>query len=344
VSLFLAACQALGPTALGVGRSAYNDVIARTESEQTLGLIVRLRYADPFGLLAVTSVTAGLKFSAGAKSEVGIGSQTNYAGNLVPFSAMLGYEDSPTIAYSPVDVQSFLREWLTPTTIETLALVLQSLTESELIALLVERMNGLRSGTTATLEERTAFHRAAILLAELRRHGIASWAQESGAAGRYELILAHYSPTYTGAVGELLQLLKLPGHPADGSLIRVPVVLGVREGTLDGLAMQTRSVAEVMLNVASNIDVPSEHVYAGLVTGPPEALTVPGPLPRIHSSRYAPDRASLAVQHRGWWFYLDDADVASKRTFLQIQVLFLTRLSQATRGAQTTPLLTIPVK
>src|SRR5262249_61594841 len=106
------------------------------------------------------------KFSAGAKSEVGIGSQTNYAGNLVPFSAMLGYEDSPTIAYSPVDVQSFLREWLTPTTIEPLALVLQSLTESELIALLVEPMKSLRSGTTVTLEEPSAFHRVTTLLAE----------------------------------------------------------------------------------------------------------------------------------------------------------------------------------
>ena len=81
-----------------------------------------------------------------------------------------------------------------------------------------------------------------------------------------------------------------------------------------------------------------------LVTGPPKALTDPGPLPRIHSSRYPPDRASLAVHHRGWWFYQDKADVASKRIFLQIQILFLTRLSQATRGAQSTPLLTIPVK
>src|SRR6266436_7101139 len=59
----LAGCQTLGPTALGVGRGAYNDVIARTSSEQTLGLLVRLRYSDPFGLLTVSSVTAGLKFS-----------------------------------------------------------------------------------------------------------------------------------------------------------------------------------------------------------------------------------------------------------------------------------------
>jgi hypothetical protein len=131
------------------------------------------------------------------------------------------------------------------------------------------------------------------------------------------------------------------------STIRVPVILGVREGTLQGLALQTRSVAEIIRNAASTIDVPREHVDAGLVggsAGSPEALAVPGPTLRIRSSRNAPERANVAVQHRGWWFYVDDADLASKRTFLQIQMLFLTRLSQATHGTQTTPLLTIPVK
>ncbi len=56
------------------------------------------------------------------------------------------------------------------------------------------------------------------------------------------------------------------------------------------------------------------------------------------------NRANVAVQHRGWWFDEDDTDLASKRMFRRIQTLFLTRLSEATRGTQTTPLLTIPVK
>jgi hypothetical protein len=41
---------------------------------------------------------------------------------------------------------------------------------------------------------------------------------------------------------------------------------------------------------------------------------------------------------------VDDTDLTSKRTFLQIQILFLSRLAEETRGTQTTPLLTIPVK
>jgi hypothetical protein len=331
-----------------VGRGAYNDVIARTSSEQTLGLMVRLRYSDPIGLLMVSSVTAGLKFNAQATGQAGIGPRENYAGNLVPFLAGVGYEDSPTISYTPVDGQSFLREWLTPTNLETLALVLQAAVHQDvLIMLLVERMNGLRNSASATVEERTAFQRAATLLAEFHDLGVASWAKQSGEAGGYELILSDYSPGHITEVQELLRLLELKGDPARESMIRIPVALGVREADFDGLAVQTRSVAEIMLAAAASIEVPSEDVDAGLVEASanfPGSLGAMRPILRIRSSRKAPDRANVAVEHRGWWFYVDDTDLANKRMFQQIQTLFLTRLSEATRGTQTTPLLTIPVK
>src|SRR5882724_8196387 len=128
---------------------------------QTLGLIVRLRYSDPINLLAVSSVTAGLKFSTQAKREAGFGSPASYAGALVPFSAGVTYEDSPLISYTPVDAQAFLREWLAPVTLETLALAMQGGPPGQdalmVLLILVERMNGLRSGVGATVEERTAF-------------------------------------------------------------------------------------------------------------------------------------------------------------------------------------------
>jgi hypothetical protein len=345
----LAGCQILGPAALSAGRGAYNDAIARTSSEQTLGLIVRLRYSDPIGLLAVSGVTASLKFSTQAKGEAGFGSPASYAGALVPFSAGVTYEDGPLISYTPVDAQAFLREWLAPVTLEMVALAMQGAPAQDalmLLLVLVERMNGLRSGVGATVEERTAFRRVVTLLAQFREFGMALWAQESGATGRYELILSHYAPGRIAEVEEFLRLLELRGDPAQESTIRIPVVLGVRDGNFDGLAVQTRSVAEIMVNVAASIEVPGEHVNEGLVEArsvPTEPSGTPGPILRIHSSRSAPRQANVAVQHRGWWYYVDDADLATKRTFLQIQMLFMTRLSEATRGAQT-PLLTIPVK
>jgi hypothetical protein len=346
----LGGCQILGPAALSAGRGAYNEVIARTSSEQTLGLIVRLRYSDPIGLLAVSGVTAGLKFSTQAKGEAGFGSPASYAGALIPFSAGVSYEDGPLISYTPVDAQAFLREWLAPVTLETLALAMQGGPRQDVLMLLlalVERMNGLRSGAGATVEERTAFHRAATLLAQFRDRGMAWWVQESGATGRYELILSHYAPGRIAEVEEFLRLLDLHGNPAQESTIRIQVVLGVRDGNFNGLAVQTRSVAEIMVNVAASIEVPGEHVNEGLVevrSVPPEDSGTLGPILRIHSSSSAPRQANVAVQHRGWWYYVDDTDLVSKRAFLLIQMLFQTRLSEATRATQGAPLLTIPVK
>jgi hypothetical protein len=343
----LTGCQSLGPAALSAGRGAYNDVIARTSSEQMLALLVRLRYSDPFGLLVVSNVTASLRFTADATAQAGFGPRANYAGNLVPFSAGLAYEDSPTISYAPVDAQAFEREWLVPVRLEMLALLMQAARQDGLILLLVERMNGLRQSARTTTEEETAFQRAATLLAELRDLGIASWAQQSGVAGRFELILSHYSPGHVAEVQELLRLLELTPDPERKSVIRIPVALGVREGDFNGLAMQTRSMEGILRTAAASIDVPDEHVEAGVVMRSADALRAAGamhPILKIHSSRFAPDQASVAVQHRGWWFYVDDTDLASKWLFLEIQTLFLARLSEATRGTQATPLLTIPVK
>ena len=123
--------------------------------------------------------------------------------------------------------------------------------------------------------------------------------------------------------------------------------MGVRDGKFDGLAIPTRSIAVIMRNAAAAIDVPREHVVNGIVeasTEVPAVLTSPGAALRIHSSRNAPERANVAVQHRGWWYYVDDADRISKRTFSDIQMLFLTRLFEAAHGTQAAPLLTIPVK
>ena len=201
MGFLLKACQTLEPAALGVGRGAYNEVIARTSSEQTLGLIVRLRYSDPVGLLMVSSVTAGLKFNAEAKSEAGFGPRANYVGNLVPFSALAGYEDSPTISYTPVDAQAFLREWLAPVTLEPLALVLQAAARQDaFILLLVERMNGLRNSPSATIEERAAFQRADTPVWVSRsRHCVVGAAERCGRALRTDFIALFSKPHYRGA-------------------------------------------------------------------------------------------------------------------------------------------------
>jgi hypothetical protein len=345
--LALPACQGLGPPTLGAGRAAYNDVIARTNAEQMLALIVRLRYADPIGLITVSNVTASLRFGATAGSEVGIGAQSNYAGNLVPFSAGVVYEDNPTIAYTPVDAQQFLRAWLRPLRLSIVVPAMQSAPRLDtFLPMLVERLNGLRSEPSATASERAKFARATSLLGVLRDGGVASWVDVSkrGEAARYELILAGYAPTRTAEVVDLLRLLSITGDTLRGAPIRIPIEAGVRlQGTAD-LFVQTRSVSEILSAAAALVEVPEEHVEAGVVSPNIKGPSEEAPALRIHSSRRAPRHANVAVKVRDWWYYVDDTDLAAKRAFQAIQILFVSELTEAARGGQRAPVLTIPVR
>jgi hypothetical protein len=344
--LALSACGGMGPAILRTGRGAYNDVIARTNSEQMLALIVRLRYSDPIGLTTVASVTANLRFSAQAAAEAGIGSESDYSGNLVPFSAGVVYEDNPTISYAPVDTRAFLRTWLRPLPLEILASAMEVGNANTLLPMLVDRMNGLRSGPAATAAERTDFARAATLLQQLRDLGIAAWVKvsEPSRKSRHELLLDRYAPGHTAEVQELLQLLEIPAESRRGKAIAIPLAAGVRRDGAAELFLRTRSVSTILSDAARLVDVPEEHLKAGFVV--PNVL-VPNPDEptfRIYSSRRAPEHANVAVRHRDWWYYIDDTDLVSKNAFQLIQLLFASQLSEAARGAQTAPVLTIPVR
>jgi len=341
----LLGCHALGPATLGAGRSAYNDVIARTSAEQALGLIVRMRYSDPFGLLTVASVTANLRFTASAMSQVGYGAPSGYAGNLVPFSAGVGYEDNPTISYIPIEGQAFLREWLEPLSLSTFVSAMQETRRSDtLLPLLVERMNHLRSGPDATADERKAFLHAVALLHELHRRGIAIWSVDAAAPVCCELSLIGYVPADRGEIDDLLRLLGVTQSARDGAPIRIPLKLGAAIRSGSDLVLETRSVAGITRAVSDLIEVPEKDVTAGVVTANESPWLANDVRFLIRSSDTFPKRSSVAVEHRGSWFYVDDTDLASKAIFQAVEAIFESRLAEAIRSGPGTPVLTLPVK
>jgi hypothetical protein len=60
----------------------------------------------------------------------------------------------------------------------------------------------------------------------------------------------------------------------------------------------------------------------------------------IHSQKERPRSAYIAVQHRGWWFYIADDDQSSKTTFSLLNILFSL---QAATGKGKAPLLTLGI-
>ena len=116
------------------------------------------------------------------------------------------------------------------------------------------------------------------------------------------------------------------------------------------LRITSRSTAQVFFYLANGIEVPPEHVAAGLATQPVapdgtpfDTRAVTDGLFLVHTSKghKPPPFAYTSVKYRGYWYYIDDRDQASKATFAL--VLQLARVDFAVQEPTGGPFLTLPV-
>jgi len=109
------------------------------------------------------------------------------------------------------------------------------------------------------------------------------------------------------------------------------------------IALLTRSMVEVLTDISSEIAVPEAHVAERRVRRTSEADLGPGgpvpPLIRIASTVDRPSDAFVAVPYRGYWFSIDDHDLASKHLLSSLMFLFTFVQTGAKDAA---PVLTIP--
>ena len=113
------------------------------------------------------------------------------------------------------------------------------------------------------------------------------------------------------------------------------------------VGLRCRSLLGVLYFLSQSVEVPPEDAQAGLVTVTEDAAgrpfdwsVVTRKIMTIHSQQKRPDNAFIAVQHRGWWFYIADDDQTSKATWGLLNILFALQSASA-QGKS--PLLTLPI-
>ncbi len=341
--LILGGCAVVGPQSINAGRGAYTEVINRTEDEQILNALVRMRYDETFGMMTVASVTAGLKFRAQASTDIGIGDSDDYAGNLVPFSAGAAYEENPTISYVPLSGQDFTRRMLSPITIDEWLLIgTQARQPGGLFALAARRANGLRNPLLSEVPPSAGFARFVELYDELRRAGVMDIVSAAQPGGEVEYFwdLHDYADTHADAVRELFSLLGIETQ-IDGSTILLPMRQAVGKSA-SAVNILTRSAYDVLRVFSYGIDLPPAHVEAGIVEPhPPTALTGRRFI-TIRSSVDRPDNATVRIRYHDRWFYIDATDAASKTAFALLRTFIGIRLADP-GASQQAPVLTVPV-
>src|SRR5262249_17078231 len=109
------------------------------------------------------------------------------------------------------------------------------------------------------------------------------------------------------------------------------------------------STSQVFFFLSNGVEVPAEHVECGLVQPPVDdkgnvfdSREVTAGLFSVHACKghKPPGTAHVAVKYRGYWFYIDDRDTASKATLALMMQLARLDFSRQQPGG---PLLTLPV-
>ena len=122
------------------------------------------------------------------------------------------------------------------------------------------------------------------------------------------------------------------------------MVYGARPASHQEIAIQSRSMMQVLIDLGSYIDVPARDIAEGRVFVAPSNEELDRLFPallRVHSSASAPKDAHVAVRYRDGWFYIDDRDHESKAAFNFLMLLF--SLTE-TGTTQTAPIVTVPAR
>jgi hypothetical protein len=335
-----AGCTWLGPEVIRSGRPAYNDAILTTNDEQLLQNVVRVRFGDSVGFLTVSSVTANVSFTATGTVNAGIGPASNYAGNLVPFAGTITSEQNPTISYAPLGGDRLLRQFAGEIPLDLAILIINTAhSHGAAWTTIIRRVNNYRSPNypdpPALVVDRQ-FEEIVALAGELQQKGSLYWVRLSGAQTGYAIALHSYSPQNSREVARFVELLGVTKPTREGDDIVIPVRLSVGSPEPGAIAIETRSLLDLMRLAAASIQVPPEAA-AGAMSFP-----APGPAGRgirIRVAAERPARARVAVEYQGRWYYIAADDESSKQWFSMLQLLVGAQSPDTGVG----PILTVPV-
>ena len=259
-------CTIVGPDAIRSGRLAYNEAITETNNQQMLMVLVHNRYEETHSLLAVSSVTANVSVSSRAQVDAGFGDSENYAGNLIPFRGGFVYEENPTISYSPVSGEAYLRQLMSPVPLSLFVQITQVMPHPELAYdMLLASLNGIRNPAFLYGSQRDdpRFDRVVAIMTELTHQHSLHWARDAGEADGVSLIVDTTMAETAALADDFLALLGLPAAVPRGDQLAIPVSLAWDSVEPDGIGLITRTTWELVEILSASVQVPTEHEQNG---------------------------------------------------------------------------------
>jgi hypothetical protein len=341
-------CRSLGPKSLTVDRFDYSTAIAESWKQQTLLNLVKLRYMDLPVFVDVASVVSGYSMQTGVNINGVVSTERAVQGSYGAIGGQAIYTDRPTVTYVPMMGEKFLRGLITPIDPKNIFFMLQAGYAADFIlALTVESLNGVRNRSTFGGVVRDAdpdFISVLDLLRDVQTAGAFGMRVEEdkikGSTGIVFFSRDDVSPDIAHKAKEIRRLLRLPQDQEKFVLAYSPM-----RGATNELAVNSRSMLQILLAFASYVDVPAAHLQEHSAWPSADSISRPEsnrqPPVQIKSGKSKPAESYAAVRYRDYWFWVDNRDLKAKRALTA--VMFFFTLSESGSNDKL-PLITIPAQ
>ena len=380
VGLATTSCSSFGAGRLVSSHMAYNDAVQLSVTREVLANIVRSRYADPMQFLLVSAVNAQFSVSAqGAVGVTGIGQSgaTGDVGGTAGYTASptITYIPQSDAAfyksfYSPFEVEESLGFGLAyrfarrPPGWQTMNLRLSFAA--------INGASDFVGGQWSPLYNRRIDAMVRLLQLGASFETIAEWDADTIAIPKRSLWAEDVVSAFESGLnfveedgGENVRLARHRlvtaldlADPDDPQVVEALEALGVNPGRSQyvlrppmdaepnnpdpyAIWITPRSMADTISLAARFVEVPSAHGQMVPTIEPWREASSEIPLVRIRSAKDRPP-FPYRVQHRGYWFYVDDADIDSKILLEFMVAAYSSRVGSKEAGADA-PQVVVPV-
>jgi hypothetical protein len=344
-TIVAAGCQTIGAGSVQRDRIGYADAIGTSWKEQMLLNIVKLRYLDTPVFLDVSSVISSYELASQVNLAATIFPSSSAANNGT-FGATGTYTDKPTISYAPISGDRYLNSLLRPIPPQAIFAMIESGHRADyLLRVTVRAINGVYNSSTSQPRARAAdptFSRVIDAFRRIQQMGALSVRVEKR-DGVETTYIGFNRNAGEGADKDIRLLKDILGLNPDKDELQL--VFGSLHRNRDQIALLTRSLQEILTELAAGVEVPERDLTEGRATLVPRPDAAAGSrdalLMRVRSGGEQPTDAHAAVRYRDRWFWIDDRDLDSKR--LMMFLLIFSSLAE-TGVAPQVPLITIPAR
>jgi hypothetical protein len=334
-------CQTLGSGSVPRDRLGYAGAIAESWKEQMLLNIVKQRYLDTPVYLDVSSIISSYSLATAVNLGAEIYPRAS-AGNSARLGASGTFTDLPTISYAPLTGERLVNALLRPIPPETVfAMIGGGRNADFLLRATLRSINAVHNASTMSPSARPADARFTQVIGALGR------IEQGGALGLRIEKRGDDAVTFVvfhrDADADVQAAIRLVQDTLglDPKRDEYRLVFGSARHA-DEIALNTRSIQQILGELATGVDVPEADIAEGRATARGSAAAADASaLMRIHSGAERPTDAFAAVPYRNHWFWIDDRDLGSKRMFV-----FLTMFMSLTESGALpqAPVLTLPVR